>query len=221
MRGGGSLVTVSGQFAGSSGYGRPPEPEEREVFGQVLDSDRQLPGSWPPPDNWRTELGRTEEAPAAEEVGAQGLHLQATPKAEEGADEDEADFTAACSTLAQLLSPRGSGISKETEVTYTGKATGDGPSKPNIPRGKPRSPHQTRDLSRERPIFRGLRGEEATNSQPLYCTEVLHRSVCQRQVVPLHQCHHLHSRLSGSRSGCDRFGFKKIAGVHGAQPRIQ
>eukprot|EP00971_Amphidinium_carterae_P187634 3724251-Amphidinium_carterae.1 len=50
-------------------YKRAPEPEERQLFGEIMDSDRQLPDSWPPPANWRTALPRHVGARALVPVG--------------------------------------------------------------------------------------------------------------------------------------------------------
>eukprot|EP00971_Amphidinium_carterae_P343507 6483281-Amphidinium_carterae.1 len=51
---GNQLRTIRRQF--HFRYGRVPEPPERDLFGDILDSDRELPITWPPPDNWRQVL---------------------------------------------------------------------------------------------------------------------------------------------------------------------
>eukprot|EP00971_Amphidinium_carterae_P014841 293025-Amphidinium_carterae.1 len=45
------LRTIRRQF--HFRYGKVPEPAERDLFGDIVDSDRALPLTWPPPDIWR------------------------------------------------------------------------------------------------------------------------------------------------------------------------
>eukprot|EP00971_Amphidinium_carterae_P032798 645772-Amphidinium_carterae.3 len=86
-------------------YKREPTAEERDLFGLILDSDRALPDTWPPPADWRTMLpkygtelqvrpeqgdqAQQEEAGAGEglrEAAPDSLPLTQTPKDEEDGD---------------------------------------------------------------------------------------------------------------------------------------
>eukprot|EP00971_Amphidinium_carterae_P123789 2451651-Amphidinium_carterae.1 len=81
-------------------YKRVPDPEERQLLGEILDSDRKLPDTWPPPANWRTALppnvgtvvpvGPDGGAGDGSQVRPGGVSAGAVPE-EEGFAKEESD----------------------------------------------------------------------------------------------------------------------------------